>query len=114
MTNQESRDGLQAYGEERWDAAKLADRIDAVVAWAATQGVSLLCGELGSYRPVAPAEARGRWLRDVRTILEDRGIPWALWEYKGGFGIKTFAGEVDEIAVQALGLARTAVTTDRH
>ncbi len=27
------------------------------------------------------------WYRDVRSNLEKHNIAWAIWDYKGGFGI---------------------------
>ena len=34
-----------------------------------------------------PRESRLAWYRDVVAVLEENRIGWAIWDYKGGFGI---------------------------
>ncbi len=46
----------------------------------------LYCGEWGSYH-MAPRPDSWRWYGDMCSILEEKGIGWATWDYKGGFGI---------------------------
>jgi hypothetical protein len=50
------------------------------------------------------------WIRDVRTALEADGIGWAMWDYRGGFGVvwkeDGQAAKVDEKVVEALGLKK--------
>ncbi|MCF8225499.1 MAG: glycoside hydrolase family 5 protein [Bacteroidales bacterium] len=54
----------------------------------------LYCGEFGVYKP-APREDGLRWYDDMITALEEEGIGWANWCYKGSFGIFDDEGEVD-------------------
>src|SRR5262249_25005739 len=81
-------DYVRQYGADRWNAAKIASRIQTAVDWAEHFGVQLYVGEFGVYRDrgVKPAD-RAAWLRDVRTALEAQGIGWAVWAYDDNFGI---------------------------
>jgi endoglucanase len=104
-----SYDMVAWYGGERWDAAKIAERIGVVADWAETNGVPLICTEFGVYGQYAPFADRVQWITDVRTALEARSIGWAMWEYDDGFGMVTRdreANTVQPIAeiVAALGL----------
>ncbi|MBN2104021.1 cellulase family glycosylhydrolase [bacterium] len=49
-------------------------------------GLPLFCGEWGSL-PTTPEKDWLKWYEDVRAIFEKHGIAWALWDYKGDFGI---------------------------
>ena len=53
--------------------------------WSKQFGRPVHLGEFGSHN-TADMESRKRYLRDVRTLSEERGIPWTLWEWKAGFG----------------------------
>lgn len=53
--------------------------------WSAHFGRPVDLGEFGSHVLADPA-SRARYSRDVRTLAEARGIPWALWDWKAGFG----------------------------
>lgn len=64
-------------------------------------GLSLYCGEWGCL-PTVPREARLQWYRDHRANLEENGISWATWDYKGSFGIFDEEGNVDREFVDVL------------
>ena len=68
----------------------------------------LICNEFGAYRDLRRSGSRANWIHDVRTALEADGIGWAMWDYRGGFGVVTQAGrpaaQVDGAVVGALGL----------
>lgn len=98
---------LRQYGEERWDADDVAQRIGQAVDWAARHRVRLMCNEFGVYSVYAPPVDRARWIEDVRTALEGYGIPWAMWEYDEGFGLVQRDGQsvrVNKAVARALGL----------
>lgn len=82
---------LTWYGNERWNRAKIAARMDKAVEWAKKYGVRLYCGEFGVYAKVAPKADRLQWYRDVTTELRLRNIGFAFWDYQGAdsFGITT-------------------------
>lgn len=102
-----ARDALKWHGDERWDGAKVAAQIERAAQWGRRHGVPVWCSEFGVLRKrVAPAD-RHAWLRDVRTALEARRIPWTHWDYAGDFGVVTGpsgARKVDPGVVEALGL----------
>jgi endoglucanase len=58
---------------------------DTAAAWSREFGRPVYLGEFGSHN-TGDIESRGRYLRDVRTLAEERGIPWSLWEWKANFG----------------------------
>ncbi len=49
-------------------------------------GLRAYCGEFGCYG-TSPLEVRLAWLRDIVAVFRRLGISWALWDYKGNFGI---------------------------
>jgi len=82
----ESQGFYEAYGKGfTWNRAKLEEFYQP---WfdLAQQGVPVFCGETGAYNktphPVALA-----WLRDVLDMLKNHNIGWALWNFRGTFGI---------------------------
>ncbi|MGQ4649260.1 cellulase family glycosylhydrolase [Lyngbya aestuarii] len=86
IDNVAARRSLQYYGEQTWNADKIEAQISRAAAWAKAHQVCVTCNEFGVYRQAAPAEDRAAWLRDVRSVLEQHQIGWAMWDYKGGFG----------------------------
>jgi aryl-phospho-beta-D-glucosidase BglC (GH1 family) len=56
--------------------------------WAelARKGVGVHCGECGCYNKT-PYAVFTAWFRDVMEILKGHGIGYALWNFRGSFGI---------------------------
>ncbi len=82
----EVRANLVQYGDERWDAARLDQRVGAAAAWAQQHGVRVICDEFGAYNEAAPAADRVQWYHDLRTAFDHYGIGWTVWDYYGEFG----------------------------
>jgi endoglucanase len=103
-----ARQRLEEYGAASFNAETMADLIRPVAEWAEAHGVPVICGEFGTYKLYAPADARAQWVNDVRTTLESFGIGWSMWEYDGSFGMVTRLRngetEVDTAIAAALGL----------
>jgi endoglucanase len=59
--------------------------LDDAVAWSKHFGRAIHIGEFGCYKGADPA-SRARYVRDFRLAAEKRGIPWAMWDWKAGFG----------------------------
>ncbi|HEX5791596.1 MAG TPA: glycoside hydrolase family 5 protein [Luteolibacter sp.] len=59
--------------------------LDAAREWSAHFGRPVHLGEFGAHDAGDDA-SRARYLRDVRTLAEERHIPWTLWEWKSNFG----------------------------
>ena len=100
---------LENYWLNGWNARHIRLMIDEAAAWARTNHVPLICNEFGAYREHTDPVSRANWIRDVRTALEADGIGWAMWDYRGGFGVVTKQdgqpAQVDESVVKALGLS---------
>ena len=70
---------------QRWDRARLEEHYRP---WAdlARQGIGVHCGEGGAVCHT-PHDVVLGWLRDVLEILTAHGIGFALWNFRGAFGI---------------------------
>ncbi|HTV06143.1 MAG TPA: cellulase family glycosylhydrolase [Acidobacteriaceae bacterium] len=102
---------LYEYGMDNWNAQGIAGRIAFLADWARERHVPLICNEFGVYRETAPPASRERWIHDVRTALEANHIGWAMWDYRGNFGIVTrTATQIipDDATLKALGLNANA------
>ncbi len=77
------------------------------IARARELGLQLYCGEFGCL-PTVPRADRLAYYRDFIGTLEQNGIAWANWEYKGDFGLfewhreKTLTGAPDVELIDAL------------
>jgi len=103
------RSELENYFLDAWDARHIQALIDEAADWAHTHHVPLVCNEFGAYRGYSDPASRANWIRDTRIALEADGIGWAMWDYRGGFGVVTKQdgqpAQVDESVVKALGLS---------
>ncbi|MDX2150652.1 MAG: cellulase family glycosylhydrolase [Bryobacteraceae bacterium] len=54
--------------------------------WLVKQGVGVHCGEAGAFNKT-PHDAFLRWICDVLDILKIHNIGWALWNFRGSFGV---------------------------
>jgi endoglucanase len=111
IKDETARRNLAAYGDERWDAARVEREVERALVWARKYGVSVICNEFGVYRTFTPVASRAAWLRDVRRALERRGIGWTMWDYAGGFGVavkRDGVARLDPLTLDALGLGRAS------
>lgn len=77
--------------------AKVKSLIDIAVNFKNARNIDIFCGEFGVYIPNSNTSDRSFWYRTVKDYLGLKGIPWTIWDYKGGFGIFTKgSGEVFE------------------
>jgi endoglucanase len=99
---------LENYFLDAWDAHHIRMLIDEAAEWAHVKNVPLICDEFGAYRAHSDPASRANWIHDARTALEADGIGWAMWDYRGGFGVVTKEdgkpAQVDDLVVKALGL----------
>lgn len=109
-TDQEVVDMVSWYGQERWDKAKLAANIQRAVEWGTRHNAALICNEFGSYMAVAPRQSRLNLIRDIREVLEENNIGWAMWEMDEGFGFINYENgdrssfSTDDDVLHSLGL----------
>jgi len=89
---------------------KLRSTLDKAAKFSKERNVPVFCGEFGVYMKQSPREDRVKWYKFICEELEKRNIPWACWDYFGGFGIfKTekrgaFPSDLDIDMVNAIGL----------
>ncbi len=76
--------GVELRGEQ-WDRTRLEKHYEPWVRLA-RQGVGVHCGEGGAFNKT-PHGVFLRWFRDVLGILTSRGIGYALWNFRGSFGV---------------------------
>lgn len=102
-----ARYNLYLYGADGWNPQAIAGRIAFAASWAQERKVPLICDEFGAYRDTAPPESRARWIGAVSAALEAGHIGWAMWDYRGNFGVvKRTKSEItpDDAILKALGL----------
>jgi len=78
---------INSYGLDRWDAARIRSELSFAGKWAALHHVPVYCGEFGVYQAFADPAMRAAWLHDTRMALEEQGIGWAVWDYRGSFAV---------------------------
>ncbi|NQV35302.1 MAG: cellulase family glycosylhydrolase [Phycisphaeraceae bacterium] len=76
---------LNKDGSVKYDRAKLEAHY---APWAelAKKGIGVHCGEAGCYSKT-PYDVFYAWYSDVMDILKGHGIGYALWNFRGSFGI---------------------------
>ncbi len=102
-----ARYNLFLYGAAGWNRQSIAARIAFAAAWARERKVPLICNEFGAYRDTANPASRARWIGDVRSALEENHIGWAMWDYRGNFGVVEHTSTQitpDPAILRALGL----------
>lgn len=75
--------------------AKVKQLLDIVVNFRTQRNVPVFCGEFGVYIPNSNPTDRVTWYKVVRDYLEEKQIPWTMWDYTGGFGL--FDGNSNEL-----------------
>lgn len=66
---------------------KLAGALDQAVQFSRSRNVPIWCGEWGVYSKRAIPSDRVEWYATVHRLLDERKIPWTIWDYRGAFGI---------------------------
>ena len=69
-----------------WDRERLERHYGAWAATAEVFNMGVHCGEGGCFSNT-PHDVALRWMEDVLDILKGYNIGYALWNFKGGFGI---------------------------
>ena len=101
---------FENYWLDHWDGHRIRLLMDEGAAWGKVNGVPLICNEFGVFRDHSEPASRNAWIKDVRTALEADGIGWAMWDYRGNFGVVLKSdGQVaqpDPATAAALGLGK--------
>ncbi|MBA4056267.1 MAG: hypothetical protein C0490_16245, partial [Marivirga sp.] len=67
--------------------AKIKQQLDIAVSFSIQRQVPVFCGEFGVHIPNSNNEDRVAWYAAVRNYLNEKNIPWTIWDYRGGFGL---------------------------
>lgn len=104
--NPTARAWAQQYRSENWNKEKINGIVGAAAQWAQRNGVVLMANEFGTYKNINQIY-RENWARDVRTAMQNHGVGWAVWDYKGEFATYNVTSPVPVAApsmLNALGL----------
>lgn len=83
----EAQPHARYYGQQEWNRARLAAILDKVAQWQAANRVPVWCSEFGVIKTVTPVDSRIAWLRDTRSLLEERHIGWTHFDFVQHMGI---------------------------
>ncbi len=89
---------------KHWDRDAIRAAFAKPLAVREQTGRLLYCGEFGC-RLATPEPARSRWYRDIVGVLNELGIAFANWDYRGGFGLVDADGHDTGTAALLLGAA---------
>lgn len=89
VMNQHYLDNLKEWGvswEQPWDAERI--KLQMIDPWKRLQdlGVSVHVGEFGAYSKT-PHHVVLAWLRELMSQWNEAGWGWAMWNFRGAFGI---------------------------
>ncbi len=97
---QDLKDQLTWYGSQKYNIDSLARWVKPAADWGKRNNVVVTCNEFGSYKLYSPRASRLQWVHDIRTVLEQAGVPWAMWEYDEGFGLINYTNNNRSQAVE--------------
>jgi endoglucanase len=67
--------------------SRVKQLLDIAVNFKTSRNVPVFCGEFGVYMPNSNETDRVGWYKEVKNYLNQKGIPWTMWDYTGGFGL---------------------------
>jgi len=73
-------------GDTVWDKARLWERYYTPWKVLESKGVGVIVGEFGAYRHTPHAVVLA-WMRDLLELWKQAGWGWALWNFRGAFGV---------------------------
>jgi len=78
--------GLNSYPSDG-NVDRIKELIDIAVVFRTSRIVNIFCGEFGVYMKNSDDADRCYWYKVVKDYLDEKNIPWTIWDYKGGFGL---------------------------
>jgi endoglucanase len=100
---------IEKYVNQGWDRTAISVLLRDDSTWRDHYNAITVCLEFGIYRSDVDDKSRYNWLMDVHQTLDDMSIPWALWEYRGPYGIADAQGSLDGGMMQALNLKKASL-----
>ncbi|NJR51207.1 MAG: glycoside hydrolase family 5 protein, partial [Leptolyngbyaceae cyanobacterium CSU_1_3] len=99
---------LQEYEKRKYSKSQLMADLKPALQFRDRYHVPLYCGEFGVYQLRTTQGDRHQWYQDVADLLRQSSVSYAIWEYRGGFGIvPEKGGEMDQAMLKAIGLKST-------
>jgi len=84
----ETRELLIPHAGKRWDKKALRELLEPLQGLMKA-GARVYCGEFG-VNDLAPQATRLNWTRDAVELMDEMGIGWSYWNYRGlDFGVWT-------------------------
>lgn len=77
---------MEEANQMEWNSKTMLEELRDPLEKASLTAHRLYCGEFGVIRN-APLEVRRAWLSDAVESFETNGIGWAIWDWKGVFGV---------------------------
>ncbi|MBR9998111.1 MAG: cellulase family glycosylhydrolase [Cyclobacteriaceae bacterium] len=89
VMNQYYKNNLAEWGvslDQQWNAERI--RLQMIDPWKRLEdkGVSVHVGEFGAYSRT-PHQVVLKWMRELMSQWKNSGWGWAMWNFRGGFGI---------------------------
>ena len=90
--------------------SKLSATLKTASDFSKEKNVPVFCGEFGVFMIQSPQEDRVKWYKFICGELDKLNIPWACWDYFGGFGLFNTQGrgefpeDLNKEVVNAMGL----------
>lgn len=85
--NSPDRGAYLAYRNVRVDKAWIENWMRNYLDLKEKKGTLVHCGELGIYAKKVPRGSQLNWFRDVLNILAQHRVGWAVWNFRGSFGV---------------------------
>ncbi len=89
------------YWGRNYNIDSMRVEVNKPLMYAREHHLPLYCGEFGCLNTV-PEDIRLRWYGDFIKVLDEDGIAWANWDYRGGFGIVDAAGKPNQALIDRL------------
>jgi endoglucanase len=75
-----------AAGDKAWNKETMREHLIAPWEKLESQGMGVMVGEFGAFNKT-PHEVVLAWMRDLLALWKEAGWGWALWNFRGSFGI---------------------------
>jgi hypothetical protein len=80
------------YLDTGWNIEKIRPHIEAASDWSRQHGIPVHYTEFGVLRRYLDPDSRLRWLQDVRSLIEEYGMGWTVYDLSCNFGIISLDG----------------------
>lgn len=79
---------MENYISTNWSKETFKEKMKVIADWSKEHNIFVTTNEIGAYYS-AKENGKNQYIKDLREVLEEYGIGWAIWEYDDGFSIVT-------------------------